>query len=520
MAERQGLLARGRSRFLSDGTLTKKASLNAFAWGIELGAQTVVTLLLTPLLLSRLGDSVFGVWQVLQRLVVQASPATGRAGEALKWTIASQQSSTDYDEKRRQVGNAVAVWVLFLPVQLAIGATVGWFAPVWLHVPAGSSGVVRLAAALLVVNLFLGSFEDLPRAVLQGENMGYKRVGLASAVVVFGGVLTAAALFLGTGLVGVAAATVAAGVLSGTAYFFIAKKYVAWFGIAKPHLRGLGRFAGLSWWFLLWNLVMKAMNGADLIVLGIAGSAKLVTSYTIARFVPYAVAAAVAVSILAVMPGLGGLIGAGEFLRAQSVRSEMMASTWLMGTVAGSLILLWEGSFIRLWVGESHYPGTLVVVLIVVMVLQWALIRIDTNIIDLTLNLRWKVLVGLLSTALCVVLSWLLVSKGLGIAGVVTGFIGGRAILSFVYPWMIGRRLGIPPSKQLRGIVRPALITLVVFACSAFGGSVAGTNSWFGLVFGAAVSALFVGPFVFFAGLTPGQRRRILYRARRVTRLT
>jgi O-antigen/teichoic acid export membrane protein len=520
VAERQGLLARGATRVFSDGTLTKRASLNAFASGVELVTRTIVSLFLTPLLLSRLGDSVFGVWQVLQRLVVQASPASGRPGEALKWVVANRQSSTDYEEKRRQVGNAVAVWFLFFPVQLAAGAVVGWFAPVWLHVPGANQGVVRLAAALLVVNLLLGSLEDLPRAVLQGENLGYRRIGLAAAVVLVGGALTAGALFLGTGLVGVAAATVAAGLLSGTAYFFIAKRYVVWFGIARPHLRGLGRFAGLSGWFLLWNLVMKAMNGADLVVLGIAGSARLVTTYTLSRFVPFALAAVVAVVILAIMPGLGGLIGAGDLERARSVRTEMMAATWLMGTVAGSLILIWEASFLRLWVGEQYYPGMPTMILIVAMVMQWALIRIDTNIIDLTLNLRWKVLVGVLSTVLCLGLSWVLVDQGSGIMGTVIGFTGGRAILSFVYPWMIGRRLGIPPMQQLLGLVRPTLATVGVFAVSAFIGSTARTGSWSGLVFAVAISALLAGPIVFFAGLNTIQRQRMWKRARRVARLT
>ena len=143
MAERQGLLARGATRVFSDGTLTKRASLNAFASGVELVTRTIVSLFLTPLLLSRLGDSFFGVWQVLQRLVVQASPASGRPGEALKWVVANRQSSTDYEEKRRQVGNAVAVWFVFFPVQLAVGGVVGWFAPLWLHVPGANQGVVR-----------------------------------------------------------------------------------------------------------------------------------------------------------------------------------------------------------------------------------------------------------------------------------------------------------------------------------------------------------------------------------------
>ena len=43
-----------------------------------------------------------------------------------------------------------------------------------------------------------------------------------------------------------------------------------------------------------------------------------------------------------------------------------------------------------------------VMLLIVIMVLQWAVIRTDSNIIDLTLVLRDKTLLGLLSAGSCI----------------------------------------------------------------------------------------------------------------------
>ncbi len=61
------------------------------------------------------------------------------------------------------------------------------------------------------------------------------------------------------------------------------------------------------------------------------------------------------------------------------------------------------------------------------MVVQLTLIRVDSNIIDLTLNLRWKVLLGLVSAGLSVAFAWVLVSRfDMGIAGVTIGFMAGR----------------------------------------------------------------------------------------------
>ena len=48
---------------------------------------------------------------------------------------------------------------------------------------------------------------------------------------------------------------------------------------------------GLSWWFLVWN--PDAGYGGE-IVLGIAGSAALVTSYSLTRFLPEAVRSGIA----------------------------------------------------------------------------------------------------------------------------------------------------------------------------------------------------------------------------------
>jgi O-antigen/teichoic acid export membrane protein len=265
---------------------------------------------------------------------------------------------------------------------------------------------------------------------------------------------------------------------------------------------------------------MKVMKGADVIVLGVAGSTGLVTGYTLTRYVPEAVGHGLMILIFAIMPGLGGLIGAGEIVRARSLRTEMLASTWLTGTVAGSMVLLWEASFLRMWVGEGYYPGSVALSLIVLMILQWTIIRVDSNIIDLTLNLRWKVVLGVLSAGLSVGLSVLLLTRGQGIEGLVIGFIAGRVILTVTYPWIVGRILGISPGRQLMAALRPALVTAAMLGLAAVAGETFRVHSWVGLFFAAAGSAIVAGFLALFAGLGAGERRRLWNRARRVARFT
>jgi len=58
---------------------------------------------------------------------------------------------------------------------------------------------VRVACIVLVVNLIVDTVATIPRSVLQGENMGYKRMGLSTLLVFLGAGFTWLALYLNSG---------------------------------------------------------------------------------------------------------------------------------------------------------------------------------------------------------------------------------------------------------------------------------------------------------------------------------
>ena len=62
---------------------------------------------------------------------------------------------------------------------------------------------------MLVVNLIVENLLLIPQSVVQGENLGYKRLGTSTLIVLLGGAATIGAAEAGLGLVGVAAALVA-----------------------------------------------------------------------------------------------------------------------------------------------------------------------------------------------------------------------------------------------------------------------------------------------------------------------
>lgn len=517
MKSRTILLAKKFSNLLSGKTLTQKASLNAIASILDYGARWFVSFILNPLLVTSLGDFGYGTWQVLGRLIGYINPAGGRPTQALKWTIANAQASTDYAGKRQQVGSAIAVWLMFLPILSLLGAILTWYIPSWLHAPLELFPSIRWAAAILVANLIFTNLAEIPQSVLRGENLGFKRMGLTTLVVLLGGGLTGLALFYKTGIIGVAISNLAATALTGALFFRIVRYYVKWFGIAKPMFDAVRKFLGLSWWFLAWSLLFQFLKAGDMVILGIFDSAELVTHYSLTRYIPETIIGFVAIVVYGITPGLGGILGKGDIQKATRVRGELMIFTWLIVTVFGSTMLLWNQSFVQLWVGKEYYAGTISNLLIILMVSQFAFIRNDANIIDLTLDLKKKVLIGLLSAIFSAGASVILVGVyKLGIMGITLGFIAGQLILSIGYPLIVGRVFGISVFSQLRGIIRPAFVTILVFVPLTFLGDFLTVNTWLALVFLVALTVGLVSVSIFYFGVTGEQRKSMLNRIRKL----
>ena len=509
------------SAILSDHNLTKKAYLNALASMLEYGTNIVVGFLVTPFMVAGLGDYSYGLWQVLNRMMGYLTPASGRPTYALKWTLVNQQASDDYEQKRRYVGSTLVIWLLFLPVLLSLGSVMAWQLPGWIHAPAAFVWPIRIVCIVLVVDMALDTLASVPRTVLQSQNLGYKRMGLSALLIILSGIFTWLAVYFKTGIIGIGLAVLLAEIVSGLFYLPIARRYTPWFGVAKPLIGDLRQIFGRSWWFLAWNLVTSLLLASDVVVLGFFNSVASVTNYSLTKYVPEMMISVIANIVFAIMPGLGRIVGSGELRKAIRLRGEIMSLIWLVVTAMGASILLWNRTFLGLWVGPDRYSGSLAQLLIVVSVMQLIFIRSDANIIDLTLRLGQKVLLGLVSVTVSIVSASLLVGYfRMGIVGLCIGIIAGRLIMAIGYPMLIGRFLELPLSDQVRGMLRPMSVTTLLFGSAITLDNFVPTNTWpgaqnwIGFFLFAGVSAILILVFCFFAGLSAEQRFGILRRVR------
>src|SRR4030042_4434315 len=176
-----------------------------------------------------------------------------------------------------------------------------------------------------------------------------------------------------------------------------------------------------------------------------------------------------------------------------------------------------------MWVGPNHYVGNVQNILIIFVLIQFVFIRNDANIIDLTLRLNKKVILGAISVAVSIgVASFLVYFLKMGIIGVCLGLIIGRLLLSIAYPVLNGRFLKIKFTTQLRAIIRPGLVTLLIFITTIGIERILPISRWHSLggwilfILAAGLTALVTLTIAFFLGLTRGQENVILQRVRTV----
>jgi O-antigen/teichoic acid export membrane protein len=517
----KSVYSRSVAFLVSDRNLTRKATLNAIAAALDYFARLVVGFLITPILVSGLGDYYFGVWQILLRLIGYITPASGRPTQALKFTLANQQVTTNSEQKRRNVGSTLVVWFFFLPIMTVLGAILAWFIPTWIHAPVLYTWPIRLAAWILVFNLVLVNLAAIPQSIMEGENLGYKRMGVSASLVLLGGIFTWIALYLHTGITGVAIAALAITVVTGIFWLVVGRTYISWFGIARPSRNEAVDFLKLSWWFMGWNLIMILMTASDVVLLGMLDSVQSVTDYSLTKYAPETLISLVAIMVFGIAPGLGGIIGSGEKKKAGSVRGEIMVITWLILTVIGATVLLWNEEFLKLWVGEKYYLGAIPNLFIIMVITQFVLIRNDSNFIDLTLRLRKKVILGGVSVTISLLLAAAFIGYlGLGVIGLCLGLMAGRLILSIGYPLLVGKFLGESLKDQLVRSIRPATVMAAFFigmtaaVLSGLTGNLAPTFGWPGLIFFGTITFFVILVLAFFTGLTKVQRSRILSRVR------
>ena len=155
----------------------------------------------------------------------------------------------------------------------------------------------------------------------------------------------------------------------------------------------------------------------------------------------------------------------------------------------------------------------LLTLLITMKVFQFILFMTDAAILDLTMDMKDKVIYGLVSLGASFAFAAIAINIfQLGMAGLVLGFLLGQGILMVSYPMIVLRTIRERYFKNWVYIARPAATCAVVFAISLFLGNTVVVRDWFSLIVMCATTFVVALASAFYFGLPKTMREQILKR--------
>lgn len=499
-----------KSSLICGALVVSNARRNAVANYINTGVTALLGLAVNPLLLSGLGEIAFGAWKAIQRLLDFGTAGDGGAGQSLKWVVAHRSETTDDEKKRRDVGAALRIALLWAPGVLAASALIVVLLPVLIAgVPDTEMTGLYWAGLILAVNVTLTGIVKLPDAVLVGTNQGFRSTYVTTvALIATNGSMVLAAMS-GMGTSGLAMCVLAGTIINGALTLLVARRFVTWWGVRRPTRADIRSVIGLSGWTMVWGISSRVLLATEIILLGALAGASVVAAYTFTSYVLQFALTICLMTTSALMPKLGALLGANEMSAARTLALEARELTIAVATGAACMTILLNHSFVSLWVDSSQFLGQSVNILMAIALVQLALIRADGQINDAGLNVRSKVLwgVAMIVASLGSAASCFLVFGNL--ESLFIGMIAGRLIGSIAFARAAKRALGggAWPIARLVGALAAVAVAVVVAQRMDESPGV------LDFLLSSVVAALTVGSAVWFLLLSKSTRKRIKGRA-------
>ena len=456
--------------------LLKSAKLNAMASYFSFIVTSLLTFFVSPFLVKYLGSTTFGIWKSVQKILTFATVADGRATQALKWVIANNESKDNDLEKQQSVGSAIRVWTYFLPIVLFVISILIWKLPSLINgVDSELYPKIQLLGFILGLNLLINPLIGIPDAILVGTNNGYKSTMIKTIGIIISNVFMLLSSYLGYGIVGLGVVVLCVTFLNSIFIFYICKRSVSWFGVKTPSKEQVKSFFGFSFWILIWSFIEKLILATEILLISSLIHPKEVSNYV---FTAYIVQFCVSVSLLsgsAITPGLGKLIGSKELIKSRKITKSIREIILFIATFFGGLILILNKNFVKLWMGEEYFLGSIPNLIIVLIMIQLVMFRIEGQIQDLSLKIKNKVLVGGIGAVTSILVGILFYNlMESRIEGLFVGVLIGRILINISFKTMVNKMMNIKTDYKSFGY-----LVVILTLCYFLGEEIPDFQSWF-----------------------------------------
>lgn len=337
--------------------------------------------------------------------------------------------------------------------------------------------LIRIVFFLIGINLILTPLFGISESVLIGTNNGY----LINYIKIFWIIINAFCMYLvvttQNGIQELAYVVIFITTLKGFHIFILFRNKIKWFGIKKPKREELGKFFSFSSWKTVWSFIAKFFMSGEIIFIGILIGASAVSKYIFTGYIAITGIAISAIITSAISPGLGKMIGNNELISASRIINQLREALLAFSLLVASASLLLNKSFVNLWVGEDLFLGDIENLLIILLMIQLIILRSEAALIDLSLNIKKKVLIGLFSLILSSI--FVVIFYNYFYASPISIFIGlfaGRLIMTIIFPLYTNHFVNI--KENIKNRSKSFFILIIILSLSYTIGVNQTFNSW------------------------------------------
>lgn len=433
-------------------------------WAL-LGSQLVISVLLTPFLVSRLGDEGYGIVALVSGLVGYSGVLYFGLGAAIVKFVAEYHARDDERSLDETVSTIFGVYLGFGLLCLALALVLVGPLPELFHVPAAQANDARL----MLLMMGFGLLVQFPGSVYGGVVMGLQRFDVMNrynfALLLARTAATVIGVLIRPSVVVVGAITMCSFMAEQAMAYYFARKLLPELTVSlrlfrRARLSTLFTFSSQSF---LFTLSEKLINYTDEFVISQAIGPAAVTYYVIPlRLVDYA-RDGIDRATLVLLPSVSDAAARKEMGALQTLwrAGSKVAMCFVMPVAL--VFFTWGHHVLSLWLSPHHAdrgrgPLTWLAAAFIAQVAGRALARpIFEGLGELTIPARLTIVEGALNLVMSVILvrTW-------GITGVAFATFVPAAINSaLVLPYYVCRRIEVPFLEHLANVFVRTLPPLV-----------------------------------------------------------
>lgn len=455
---------------------------NVLSNWIALVILGLISFVMTPFMIHRLGDFEFGVYTLAFSVVGYTELLELGIRNTLQRFVGRLSGMNDSESRNSVFSTAMILTISIGAFIVILTIASSRVLPLFFKFSAMQNNQFAWLVVLFGLNVGFG----LPATLLGAYLTGLQRFDLQNALAIIRQGLRAlfivTVLLRGYGVVAVGGATLAAALLCLPINWWMIRAIDPGvrFSIRPVNLKTGGELLGFSFWTLLNNAGQFLRDSTDSIVIGRVLGASLITPFSVAsRLVDYFRPIIIGM-VSPLLPRVSELDGQE---RHQDIRQLFLRMTRLSALASlsiGSMLVLHGRTFLLLWVGQRYVSSYPILVLLTVggvaSLAQFGSLHLLIALGRHRVYGLWTIGEGLANLILSII--W---AHRYGIVGVA---LGTAVPLLFVkltlQPWYVTRVLGISLGEYVKKALARALMVAGLFVglCGVFSGFQADRSAW------------------------------------------